>query len=235
MLDTGLLLTGAAIAAVAWLAARWAAPTATAPAWDANDTLDVLLWAGMVGLLAGRAAAVLLDDPDSLQSLGTFLVIRGGVEMWPGAAVAAIVLAVSLRRRGAPVIVHAALMAPAALAAYAAFEASCIVREGCYGPRAAVGLRPDGLDTTMVPLGILAAVALVGVAVLLARRPAAPPLARVLMGLAAVALVRSVASIWLPRIGDELTRQHRTSILVLILSVAGLVAVHLTRGSAAVR
>lgn len=232
MLDSGLLLTGITIAAIGWLVARW---TTSATSSRANDTFDVLLWAGMAGLLAGRAMAVVLDDPDSLQSLRTFLVIRGGVEMWPGAAVAAIVLAVTLRRRGTSVVAHAALLAPTAVASYAAFEATCVVREGCYGPRSAVGLRPDGLDTTMIPLGLVAAGALAIVAVLLARPSSGPPLPRVLTGLAAVALVRSVASIWLPRVGDELTRQHRTSILVLLLSVAGLVAVRLTRGSAAVR
>ena len=235
MLDTGLLLTGAAIAAIAWLAARWSTRASGDAAWTANDTLDVLLWAGMAGLLAGRAAAVLLDDPDSFGSLRTFLVIRGGVEMWPGAAVAALVLVTSLRRRRVPVLLRAAAMAPVALAAYAAFEAACIVREGCYGPRSPLGLTPDGLDATMVPLGVVVAAGLAVVAIVLAQHQEWPALNRVIVAVTSVALVRSVASIWLPRIGDELTRQHRESIAVAILSVAGLLAVQLTHRTAATR
>lgn len=238
MLDQGLLLSGAVIVAVAWLTARWATPSreANGTPWRPGDTLDVLLGAGMAGLLAGRAAAVMLDDPDSLRSLSAFLVVRGGVEMWPGALVATVVAILTLRRRGAtPIVVHLAVMAPVALAAYAGYEATCLVREGCYGPSAPVGLRPDGLDATMVPLGVVVGIILGLVAVLLARRSAWTAWTRIGIAVTSVALARTVASIWLPRIGEELTRQHLESIAVAVVGTVGLAAIHLTGRTAAVR
>lgn len=237
MLDTGLLLSGAVIAVVAWFVARWtiAKVEEDGSPLAPNDSLDLLLWAGMAGLLAGRAAAVLLDDPDSLRSLRSFLVIRGGVEMWPGAAIAAGVLAVTLHRRRVAVLATAAVLTPVAVTAYATFEATCVVREGCYGPRSPIGLRPDGLSEPTVPLGLLVGGFLAVVAVLLARRATWPAHTHLLVAIGSVAGLRSVASVWLPRIGDELTRQHRESIVVTVLAVAGLLAVHLTSRSAAVR
>jgi prolipoprotein diacylglyceryltransferase len=220
MLDTGLLLSGAAAVAAMWLAAR-----VMALPWAPGDVLDRLLLPGIVGLLAGRVAAVLLDDPTSIGSLRAFLVIRGGVELWPGAVAAAAALAISLRRAGEPVTASVAALAPVVIVGYGAYEASCLLREACYGPHAAVGLRPDGLSEPMVPLGVVVGAAIVGVAAVLARREPTP-LLTVASATLAVAAARSAASVWLPRIGDGLTRPHRESLAVAALAaVAGAVLV----------
>ncbi|MEO6713486.1 MAG: prolipoprotein diacylglyceryl transferase family protein [Mycobacteriales bacterium] len=238
MLDQGLLLSIATVVGVAWLAARWVPPlvpsVAQGGAWSPGDTIDVLLGAAMAGVLAGRVAAVLLDDPESLRSLSAFLIIRGGVEMWPGAVVAALVAGVSLHRRSAPVLGGFAALSPVVLVAYAGFEATCLVREGCYGPSSALGLRPDGLATTMVPSGVIVAIVLVLVAAHIARHPSQPDLMRVALAVTAVAASRSISSIWLPRIGDHPTRQHLGSIMVAVLgSVALLLSRARSRPSAA--
>ena len=51
-----------------------------------------------------------------------------------------------------------------------------------------------------------------------------PDLEVVVMALLTIAIIRSIASIWLPHIGNGLTRQHRTSIVVGVMAVtAGVV------------
>ena len=227
MLDTGLLISGAVAVAAMWLAAR-----AFELPWPPNEALDRLLLPGMVGLLAGRAVALLLDDPTSLQSLRAFLVIRGGVELWPGLIVALVVLLVAARRRRETVLVTASRVAPVAMIGYAAYEATCLVREGCYGPHTAIGLRPDGIPSTMLPVGLVVAAALVGTAVVLARRLDDPPTLTLAAAAFAVAGSRSVAGVWLPRLGDALTRPHRESIAVTVLSGAALLAHQLRHRSA---
>lgn len=231
MLDTGLLLSGLVIAVAVWAGVRWL----PMPGWKPEEVLDRLLTAGIVGVLAGRLAAASLDDPGSLRAIRTFLVIRGGVEFWPGAVAAVLVVAVGLRRAGRSVLEGVASLAPIALVGYGAFEGACLLRDGCYGPAAPIGLRPDGLATTMIPAGVVVGAGLAIGAVVLARRSGSPPIARLLAAVVAVALLRSIASIWLPRLGDELTRPHRESIAVAVLSVAGLVAVNLTHRTVAVR
>lgn len=209
MLDTGLLLSGVVVVAAMWLAARWLRLP-----WEVSEALDRFVAPAMVGVLVGRASALVLDDPTSLRSVRAFLVVRGGVELWPGAAAAAVVLASSLRRRAEPVLATMALLVPVALVGYGAFEATCLVREGCYGPESAIGLRPDGLTSPMVPLGVVVGLALVAVAAALAARAYRPPVETLAIALVAVAGLRSIAAIWLPRIGEALTRPHRESIAV---------------------
>lgn len=213
MLDTGLLLSGVGVVAAMWLAARWLGLP-----WPASEVLDRFVAPAMVGVLAGRATALVLDDPTSLRSLRAFLVVRGGVELWPGAAAAVAVLAVSLRHRAEPVMTSMALLAPVALVGYAAFEATCLLREGCYGPASAIGLRPDGLTSPMVPLGVILGLALVAVAWVLAARADRLSVETLALAVLAVAGLRSIAAVWLPRLGDALTRPHRESIAVALVA-----------------
>ena len=215
MLDTGLLLSGVVVVVAMWLVVRWI----DLP-WPPSEALDRLVAPAMVGVLIGRASALVLDDPTSLRSLRAFLVVRGGVELWPGAAAAAAVLAASLRRRGEPVLTSMALLVPVALVGYGAFEATCLLREGCYGPESAIGLRPDGLASPMVPLGVVVGVALVAIAWVLTARAERPPVETLAIALLAVAGLRSIAAIWLPRLGDALTRPHRESIAVAVIALA---------------
>ncbi|MEP7047300.1 MAG: hypothetical protein ABI949_11490 [Ilumatobacteraceae bacterium] len=80
-----------------------------------------------------------------------------------------------------------------------------------------LGLHPDGLVQRMFPIGLAVATAAAGGAFITRRlhRRGMPSLQVVTLAVALVAAIRSVASIWLPHIGNGLTRQHRTSIFVL--------------------
>lgn len=215
MIDTALVVSAIAVGAAMWVAAL--AGGERRPGAVVED----LLTAALVGVLIGRGTAVLLDDPQSLRSLRAFLVIRGGVEFWPGAVAAAALVA--RRGRPAPALKVLATVAPLALAGYGAFEAACLLREGCYGPHTLIGLRPDGLPTTMLPVGVVVGAALAAVAVW-ARTTTLRPAVQVTAAVLAVATARSIASIWLPRLGDALTRQHRTSVAVAVAAAAALVA-----------
>lgn len=222
MLDIGLLATGAAIWAVLVAAARWSPTTRS----ERGELVDRLALPMAAGLLAGRLVAAVLDDPTSLRSWRAVLVIRGGVEFWPGVLVTLGLLAAGIRRRRGPLAFDLAELAPFLLWAYATYEATCLVRDGCYGPASAVGLTPDGLRTTMIPLGVLAGAAIALLAVAVRRLWEWPPLSRLLLAVGGVAAVRSVTSFWLPRLGEELTRQHLESLGVLV--VAALAAASLS-------
>ena len=224
MLDLGLIITGGMIWAGLSAAARWA-PVAHHPR---AEIMESLYWPLLAGLLASRVSAVALDDPASLTSIRALLVVRGGVEFWAGVAVFAAVLFNSTRRRhrqdwGTAV----AELAPFAMWVYAAYEASCIYRDGCYGPSSSVGLVPHGLDDRQVPVGLLVGVAVVGLGILVRHLRGASPAQRLLLGLAGVAVTRSVASVWLPRLGDGPTRQHLESIAVAVAAIAMLVVLRL--------
>ena len=182
--------------------------------------LDVAVGPAFAGLAVGRLTTLALDDPNSIGSISDMLIIRSGVEFWPGvgAALAMVILSanlglVSMSRRISD-------LAPLAMVGYAGYEAACIFRDGCFGPDSALGLRPPGLATTMLPIGWFMAAAVtfaaIGVRALVTRGHA--PIVVVLAGLLAVASVRAVGSIWLPHVGDGLTRQHLTSIGVVAIS-----------------
>jgi hypothetical protein len=164
-------------------------------------------------LVAGRLVTLALDDPRSLGRLSDMLVIRSGVELWPAVAVAVLVAAWSAKRAGVPPLERLAALAPLAMVGYSAYEASCVLREGCYGPASPVGLQPAGLSTTMVPVGLLVAAAVITAAAAIQHlgRRGGPAPVTVLAALAVVATVRATASFWLPKIGGGLTRQHWTS------------------------
>lgn len=225
MLDTGLLLTGVLVWLVVAAAARWA-PVSV---FDRREIVDRLIAPCVVGLIAGRLVAVVLDDPASLQSLRSLLVIRGGVEFWPGVVVALGALAWALRRQRLDVSLAMAELAPFLLWGYAAYEAGCVVRDGCYGPVSAVGLVPDGLRARMFPVGLVVALAVLALGFAVRHLWAWSPTARVLLALGGVAAARSVASVWLPRLGDGPTRQHLESVVIVLVVIAVAAATAIVR------
>lgn len=211
MLDFGLLATGVAVWVVLLAAARWS------PAGSDGEAhvVDRLMAPALAGLLGGRIVAAALDDPASLRSVRALLVLRGGLEFWPGVAVAAAALVLSVRRRGrADVWFALAELAPFALWGYATYEAACLLRDGCYGPASAVGLIPAGLRTRMFPVGLVVAAAVTGLGLAVRQLWALQPRTKLLMAVGGVAAVRAVAAVWLPRLGAGLTRQHRESIAI---------------------
>lgn len=227
MMDIGLLVSLIVTVAVpaVFVAPR---PLHAAP----RGVLDTILGAAAVGLLVGRLSAVALDDPGSLTRLSSLLVIRSGVEFWPGLVAAMAWLGLGARREGTAPWLRIAALAPAALVGWAGYEATCLVRGGCPGPPTTIGLRPEGLTSTVFPVGLVVAGAGVVAALLLRRMSSsestAPAVA--LTSVALVGTIRSVASIWLPHVGVGLTRQHRSSIVMTVLALAGLGIVRLRTG-----
>ena len=212
MIDVGLLISVVALVAI---------PVAWSRASDlrvGEDRLtDAALGPLFAGLLSARIATLLLDDPSALRSFKDASVIRGGVDFWPGVAVAALVAVWSAHRaRKAPLAIVAALV-PFALVAYSVFEGTCIVREGCYGPRSPIGFQPAGIQSTMFPVGWVVAAVVLGAAAVIHRSKWAPEV-DIWVGVMAVAWSRAISSFWLPKIGDGLTRAHQWS---LVVSVAG--------------
>ena len=221
MLDFGLLTSAITIVAVVTVAARWV-PTPVLGGPGVGDRLDGPV---IVGVLTGRVVAAVLDDPTSLRSLRSLLVIRGGVEFWPGVVAAVAVIVWGTRRREEPVGVTLAELVPFLLWGYATWEATCLLRDGCYGPASSIGLVPDGLTTRQFPVGLVVALAVALLGAALHQRWSWSPWAKVAAAAAGVAAARSVASIWLPRLSDSLTRQHLQSLAVLAGCAVVVVAV----------
>lgn len=217
MIDYGLLVSMIIAFGVPALVGNWWVVTGR----DGSvGFLDVAVGPAFAGLAVGRLTTLALDDPNSIGSISDMLIIRSGVEFWPGvaAALAAGVLSANLGLVSASRRLRD--MAPLAMIGYAGYEAACIFRDGCFGPDSPIGLRPRGLTTTMLPTGWLMAAALalaaVGIRVLVSRRY--PVTVVVGTAVLAVASVRAVGSIWLPHVGDGLTRQHLSSIGVAIIA-----------------
>lgn len=216
MLDRGLLLSVAAILMVLGVVGRTRRR-------DEPALAEVALWPAVVGMVVGRLVALSLDDPASLRTMRNLLVVRGGVELWPGVAAGALTALVVLRRHRMPLGSVTGLAVPAAVAAWATYDLACLVRDGCPGPASSFGLRPPGLTTTQFPVGVL--VGLVGLAAAAAlRRYAArwPPGRVILTGVGVVAGLRAVEAIWLPSLTGGITRQTAQSLAV--LAAAGLTA-----------
>ncbi|MDO9176217.1 MAG: hypothetical protein Q7V62_15525 [Actinomycetota bacterium] len=224
MIDVGLL---ASIAIVLIVPAVFVHPWPASAA--VTGIIDVSSGALLIGIVLGRLVAVAIDDPGSLTSLSDLLIVRSGVEFWPGVAAGLAWIAFGARHDGgAPVERLAAITAPA-LVAWACYEATCVLRDGCPGPLSGFGMRPAGLVERMLPIGLLVAAAAAGAAVVVRRchRRGMPEVQVFMLALAALATIRSLASIWLPHIGNGLTRQHRTSITVAVITSTGFVVLRL--------
>jgi len=191
-----------------------------------DSFLDLALLPALMGVIVGRLTTLAIDDPGSLGSIPDMLIIRSGVEFWPGLATATAIVAFGARRRfGSDAAIYLATILPPAMIGYGIFEACCIFRDGCFGPQSRVGLAPKGLTTTMFPVGIAMGVAVLASAWLIfllsTRRSLQAPLS-MSIGLFAIALVRTAGSYGLPHIGSGITRQHQTSLVVLALAVVSI-------------
>ncbi len=221
MIDYGLLASMMLVMAVPSVVAyRWP----LGPPDESPSFVDLALGPALLGLVVGRIATLAIDDPRAIGRLSDMLIIRSGVEFWPGALAAVAVVAWAGRRNGAGSLGYLAAAAPLSMIGYGSYEMACLLRDGCYGPESSLGLVPPGLTTTMLPVGLVAGLGTWLLAWVLRRwsEGGATPPTVLLSGLVSVALVRSVASIWLPHVGEGLTRQHLTSILVLAVAVSAL-------------
>lgn len=232
MIDTGLLASIAITLAIPALFVRPWPPEAIEA-----GLLDASLGALAVGVLVGRLTSLGLDDATSLTSLSDVLIIRGGVEFWAGAFAGLAWLAFWAHQSPTSALLRIAALAPPALVAWAFYEATCLIRDGCPGPASALGLRPAGSSTRTFPIGIAVGLVAMGAAYALDRfhRRGLSNSHVALLAITVVASIRSVASIWLPHIGDDLTRQHKESLVVLALSFIGLAVLHVCRRTALTR
>lgn len=221
MMDRGLFLSIVAVVAVVYVTARLARPHTLAP----TQVFDVLMGPTVAAAIVGRLTAMALTDWRSFTEVRDILVFRGGLEFWPGLAAGLMVLWRGARRDNADPLLRLVDLLPYVLWAMAAFDVTCLLREGCFGPTSPIGLVPTGLQSRVLPVGILVAAmtALVGTAV--RRRWPAQPLTTALLALLFVAGQRSVASIWLPRFGDDPTRQHLQSIAVTAAAIITIVII----------
>ena len=214
MLDAGLIGSIVVILGCLYAAARWAPIGSMHP----NEAVDRLYLPTFAAVAAGRVVAAALDDPTSLRSLRSMLILRGGVEFWPGVVAGLAALALGLRRADRPVLVDVVELAPFALWAYGAWEATCLLRDGCFGPHVPFGPTPDGLTHPQLPIGLLMGAGVVGLGFYVRHAWALGPARRLLVALAGVATIRAAGSFWLPHLGDGLTRQHWQSIAVAVVA-----------------
>jgi len=219
MIDAALL---ASIVATMVIPAYFVMPLPSSGA--SAGLLDVALGPLAIGVMVGRAVALGFDDAGSLSRLSDFMILRSGVEFWPGVLAGCAWMIVGARRDGIPITARLAAISVPGLTAWALYEATCVLRDGCPGPVSTVGLRPAGLTETMLPVGLLVGAAAAGCAVLIRRRQRTglADMRTVLVCIATIGALRALSSFWLPHIGDGLTRQHRTSIAVTVATALGL-------------
>lgn len=233
-MDIGLIVSIAAALAAAEALSLFRRPETTA-----GGPTDAALWAGVIGVAVGRMTALALDDPGALGALRDLTALRGGVEFWPGLAAGVVVLAVAARREGVRVERRLGDLAPYGLMAAAGYQATCFVREGCFGPAVGFGISPGTGHEPVLPVEVVGAVVLIGLAaVFVSQRTHVAPMLMVAVATWSLAVQRAVVSFWLPAVGEGLTRVHRESIAMSVLGALALVALarrsQLRRGSTAV-
>lgn len=214
MIDVRLLVSILTAAAGPWLVAKFV-PAGKRQTVDG----DALMLSALTGLVAARLVFVILEDPASFGRLGDLLIIRSGVEFWPGLAVGVMTLSVHARRRSLSILHVLSVAAPLFLVGYGGYEATCAIREGCFGPSSPIGLTPPGFAAAVFPVGW--AVAAVSLAAGLGlRRHDLPDLRVLLIALTVVATARAVAGFSLPRVGSGLTRPHLESLSLVAVALA---------------
>jgi hypothetical protein len=211
MIDQGLLVSMIAVLAAVWVSARFVRPRTLPP----SAVFDAGASGVLVGLFTGRLIAMALEDPSGLTRPLDMLIIRGGVEFWPAVAAGSAALVVSARRNQTWSLDRLADLVPFALWAYAAYEATCLVRDGCFGPRSSLGLRPQGMGSRQVPIGVIVAVSVVILGAATRRFRRSSPPAAIVAAVGGLACVRSVAAVWLPHTSAGPTRQQLESLVVL--------------------
>lgn len=217
-MDVGLLLTMLIVFGGVHLTLRILPPTAA----DRGEVVELLATPLITGLIAARLVFVLLDHPASVFRLRDLMVVRAGMEFWAGVVVALLLVLIRVRRsddRGGAAATFA-VATPFLLIGVALYEGSCLIRDGCLGPVARVGLKPSGLATTMVPVGVIVAVVLFVAAVVLRQAWTLDAGQTVMVALVVVSGVRLVASRFLPAFGQS--RVERESAVALVVSVVAL-------------
>jgi len=202
VIDRGLLLSALSIVVAVWVIARRCLPRLVRE----ESVLAAGTSAAIAGVVVARLVAVILDDPAALGRFRDLLIIRGGMEFWPGVAAAVVVCALGVRRSGVPVAAELADLAPYGLGGYAAYEASCLLRDGCFGPASPLGLRPGGLGSAEFPVGLVVAVAVALLAVVVRQVGHRDLAVSIVVAALGMGTVRSLAALLLPKIGPAPSR-----------------------------
>lgn len=202
MIDLRLLISVVVVAGVAWCGVRVWATGAVGP----SVLIDRSLSAVVAGVAVGRLSWVLIEQPALLRQPGDLLLIRSGVEFWPGIVAGLAWLAWRSRNAEGRLPVLAGC-APVLLIGIASYEATCVVRGECFGPFTSVGLLPRGLQHRQFPVGVLVAAVLAAGALTIPRavRVHLVPSASLFL----LATVKLTAAFFLPVLG---TRPPRTQI-----------------------
>lgn len=151
--------------------------------------IDTLMGAAVMGLIAGRIAAMLGDGVNPLTNPFELILLRAGVETAVAAPVAVLALA-WIWRHHLPDWVDA--VAPVAVAGFAGWHGGCVWRGTCLGTASelpwAYGL--PGSTVTRHPVELYTAIGLAIIIVVVSRLPAKPWLATgvAITGAAAVRL-----------------------------------------------
>lgn len=215
MVDYGLFLSVAATVVAVWAANRL---LPTDELGDRSPT-DQLVTPLVAGLVLGRAVSLLFNDPAGLFSLREFLTIRGGVEFWPAVAMALLVLWVLRHSEDPPETRRVALLLPFVAIGLGAFQASCLLRDGCPGPKTTFGLIPGGLTTRQFPAAIAGGAALVRFAVWLVRTTL-PDHHKILVGLFAIGGERALLGAVQPNLASALRRDGLQMLAAFVVLIA---------------
>ncbi|MEI2816745.1 MAG: prolipoprotein diacylglyceryl transferase family protein [Microthrixaceae bacterium] len=153
-------------------------PTLVAKRWAA-DRLPEGVWAPtsgavLAGVFAGRLLWLAVDHPSGLTAPLEVLSVRSGLAFWPAVLVGIAGSWAMARRRGglATWLPMAAAAVPYLVMSWGLMHATCLIRDGCPGPRAAIGLVPEGLSSRVLPMGLLCGAIVVAATLWWSSRPA---------------------------------------------------------------
>ncbi|MEA2000672.1 MAG: prolipoprotein diacylglyceryl transferase family protein [Actinomycetota bacterium] len=180
-----------------WEARRGNAASCSKNLWD------VALTAAIVGVFAGRVAAMIGDGVNPITHPADLIIVRGGVATGP-AAVAALATVMWIGRHELWGVLDG--LAAAALAGLGGWHAGCVVRDACLGTPSDLpwALAQEGSTVTRHPVELYAALILFSGAALIALwrmrgRPA--PGVPAGLALALAALTRLIAEPMRPTLG----------------------------------
>lgn len=206
----------------------WAALTGVAFAWLGvriwRDGLppkpfDVLIGAGVIGLITGRLAAMSFQGINPFTDPAQVILVRGGVHT--GFATLGALAALAWFFRGKPRPLDA--LAPAILFALAGWHAGCVWRSACLGTASNLpwSWAQTGSEVTRHPVELYAAAGLVAAAVATGRLPWRP-LLRSGAALAVAGAVRLATEPMRPTISGGPTSWYLTAVaLGIAIAVIG--------------
>jgi prolipoprotein diacylglyceryltransferase len=153
------LLWAALLATAAFAGTLWYETGRTNPAGSAGRLGDRALAAALVGLAAGRLAAMIAGGTNPLTHPADIIVVRGGVDTGVASLAALATLAWTARHHLAATL---DALAPAALAALAGWHASCTFRGSCLGTPSSLpwAYAQPGSSVARHPVELYAALAL---------------------------------------------------------------------------